>query len=345
MSAALQPLAPDVDAAAASLARASGLDEHLIRSRIDANGAGFWPQTPGVFEQWMRRTLLAVTRRGAGLDYAVTSAMKAGRNILAKPVPDPAELPLISAARAVGRSGACVLTHDVDWAACYDALDWLCRLETAHNVRSTFHFLTEWKYRPDAGRLTAMRQAGFEIGLHGRLHDAGLGYRPRAHIVAELRRALDKLPPGITAYRAPTLCLSATLLSALSEVGLGVDSSMLVINRYGRPAESVWPYRIAGRVVEVPLSIQDDLLFRDLRLPDERALHLAVGCMRTILSAGGVFVFNGHPGILRDHEDFYRGLLDAVVASGCPVMTVSQAAGALIPACAASHAAVPAGRA
>jgi hypothetical protein len=347
MSAALAPAVSDLQAAAASLARASGLDERVVRARMAANAAGFWPKPPGALEQWLRRNLLTATRHGDGIGYAVTSALKTGRNMLAKPIPDPAQLPLLAAAaQRAARGGACVLTHDVDWAACYDALDWLCALETAHNVRSTFHFLTEWQYRPAPDRLAALRQAGFEIGLHGRLHDAGLGYRPRADIVAELKRALERLPPGIAAYRAPTLCLSAGLLSALRDVGLGVDSSMLVVNRYGPPAESVWPYRIAEGIVELPLAIQDDLLFRDLRLSDERALRLVAGCMGAILAAGGVFVFNGHPGILRDHERFYRGLLDAMTATGCPIVTVSQAAaGAPAAARGPSHADLPAGRA
>jgi hypothetical protein len=315
------------DRAVVSLALASHIAEQLIRSRIHENPAGFWPSSPKALERWARKNLLHVTRHGQALEVAVTSALKRLRSAAARDIPDPRIAPLIAAARNNGvNTGLCVLTHDVDWKACYRALDWLCALELQNGVRSTFHFLTEWRYRPDADYLAQMRSQGFEIGLHGRLHDAGIGYRRRAVILDELKRALAVLPPGIAAYRAPTLCLSMTLLSVLREVGITVDSSMLTTNRYGVPAESVWPYEIAEGVTELPLSIQDDLLFRDLRLDDDAALDVAGRCMEAIHSAGGVFVFNGHPGILRDHEKFYRGLLGLIAASGRETVTISQAA-------------------
>ena len=268
-----------------------------------------------------------LTKRGTGLDFAITSLRKLARSSMAKPLPDPAQSPLISMARRsdAGR-GTCVLTHDVDWAACYEALDWLCDLEEAHGVVSTFNFLTEWHYPPEPARLAEMQRRGFEIGLHGRLHDAGLGYRPREVVLEELKRALEMLPPSITAYRAPTLCISATLLSVLAEEASRSIPACWWSTATGRASESIWPYRIARGVIEIPLTIQDDLLFREMRLSDGDALKLVVNHLRTVLSAGGVFVFNGHLGILRGHEAFYRGLLEAVVASGCRIMTITKAA-------------------
>lgn len=312
-----------------SLAASSRLSEAAINDRVGKNPSGFWPSPPPPLERIGRQGLIHVTRYGHALDVTVTSALKLLRSKASRPLPDPSELPLVQSAPA-GKRGVCVISHDVDWLACYRALDWLCAVERKYGVSSTFHFLTEWRYTPDRQRLETMRAEGFEIGLHGRLHDAGFGYRARDYIIADLRRALEKLPAGITAYRAPALCVSNELLSALADVGLRVDSSMLVLNRYAPPAESVWPYEIAPGIIELPLSMQDDLLFRDLRLSDDDALALVTKHMKTIVGAGGVFVFNGHPGILCQHKPFYEGLMAAVNELGCPVMTISQAAGVAV---------------
>lgn len=309
---------------AASLAASSGLPLAAVAQRLEENPFGFLPRSPGPLGVALRAALLPVTRHAEPLAIALTSLAKQVRSRRAGPMPHASDLPLLQLA-GKGRRGraACVLTHDVDWRLCYESLPWLSRLESDHGLNATYHFLTEWRYRPSAAVLADLAAAGHEVGLHGRWHDAALGYRSEAYIDAEIRRALAALPTGIRSYRAPALCFSLPLAGVLREQKITSDSSMLVINRYGACAESVWPYRIVEGLWEVPLTMQDDLLFRDQELDDMAALAAVEREMNAVLDAGGVFVFNGHPGILVQHQDFARGLVAMLRDSDVPILTMS----------------------
>lgn len=309
----------------ASLAAVSGLPLEAVAQRFAENPFGFLPRRPGPLGVALRMALLPVTHHAEALAIALTSLAKQVRSGRAGPTPRAADLPLLRLAGSGRRArAACVLTHDVDWRLCYESLPWLSRLERDYGLRATYHFLTEWRYRPSMQAFADLAAAGHEIGLHGRWHDAALGYRSEAYIRSEIARALAVLPAGIRSYRAPALCFSLLLAEVLREQGIASDSSMLVINRYGVCAESVWPYRIADNLWEVPLTMQDDLLFRDQELGDTAALAVVEREMNTVLDAGGVFVFNGHPGILVQHQDFARGLMALLRDSGVPVLTMSD---------------------
>lgn len=311
---------------ARAIARAAHLPLELVKERLDANPAGFLPRIPGWKGRAARRLLLPLTRYAEAAAVTLTSAAKKIRSAKAGPVPFAGDLPLVRAAAADPKARSrsrCVLTHDVDWRLCYDALPWLTGQQERLGLRATYHFLTEWRYRPDHNRLQALAEAGHEIGLHGRLHDAAIGYRSKLRIEREIDRALARLPHGVRSYRAPALGFSLKLANVLASRGLTIDSSLLVVNRYGICAESVWPYGLVPGLVEIPLTIQDDLLFRDLRLSDKEALDLVRRQMEAVLNAGGTFVFNGHPGILHAHPGFTDGLLHMLRDSGVPVITTA----------------------
>lgn len=316
-------------AIAAAIARAAHLPQDLVEKEVAANPYGFLPRIPGWKGRIARRILLPLTRYAEPAAVALTTAAKKVRSAKAGPVPFAGNLPLLQAAAedpTARRRARCVLTHDVDWRLCYESLPWLTDLQERLGLRATYHFLTEWRYRPDQARLEAMAAAGHEIGLHGRLHDAAIGYRDHKVMEREIDRALKQLPTGVSSYRAPALGFSLPLAAVLASRGVKIDSSLLVVNRYGTCAQSVWPYAIAPGLTELPLTLQDDLLFRDLQLSDDEALALVRRQMEAVLNAGGTFVFNGHPGIMQAHRRFTEGVLNLVRDSGAPVTTMADPA-------------------
>ena len=119
----------------------------------------------------------------------------------------------------------------------------------------------------------------------------------------------------IKGFRSPALSSSEGLFAALQDLNFAYDSSLATFDLGGAGVGLCFPFPYPGKDIwEIPLSLQDSTLFRDLGLGDDEGLETAVNLMETIVSLGGVFVFNGHPGILRNHMDFYRGLVERASA-------------------------------
>lgn len=206
-----------------------------------------------------------------------------------------------------------IVTHDVDWPECYAHLPDLAAQEESAGIRSTLNFLTGWGYRAERPFLQELDGRGFEIGLHGLDHDAALGFRSKARIREKLARARDLLGFMTRGFRAPALAYSRALFEALEELGFIYDSSRPVFAGSAPGVQSVFPYRIPGlKLTELPLALQDSELFRDRRLSDSEALALTARLMADIKGLGGCFVFNGHPGLLREHPEFYSGFLNLI---------------------------------
>lgn len=311
---------------AESIARQARLPLELVAAHIAAHPDGFFPAQPGWAARVARKASLPITRYAEPASILLTGAAKSLRSRRAGPVPNVADFPLIREAaldRKARSRARCVLTHDVDWRRCYDSLPWLMALEAQHGLHATYHFLTEWRYRIDPLLLHEMTAAGHEVGLHGRLHDPAIGWRSHRRMTHEIDRALAGLPEGVASYRAPALGFSLPLADVVVARGIKADSSMLVVNRYAACAQSVWPYEICAGLIELPLTIQDDLLFRDLKLSAHEAANIVRIQMEAVLAAGGTFVFNGHPGILRAYPEFTQALLAMLRDCGAPVYTVS----------------------
>lgn len=321
----------DRERIAESIARQARLPLELVAAHIAAHPDGFFPTQLGWAARVARKASLPITRYAEPASIFLTGVAKSLRSRRAGPLPNAADLPLLREAardRSARSRARCVLTHDVDWRRCYDSLPWLMALEAQHGLQATYHFLTEWRYRIAPSLLREMTAAGHEVGLHGRLHDAAIGWRSHRRMAHEIDRALAGLPEGIASYRAPALGFSLPLADVVVARGIKADSSMLIVNRYGECAQSVWPYEISPGLIELPLTIQDDLLFRDLKLSQRDAAAVVRDQLEAVLAAGGTFVFNGHPGILRAHPEFAQALLAMLRDCGAPVYTVSAAVAA-----------------
>ncbi len=203
------------------------------------------------------------------------------------------------------------LTHDVDTKTCSDLWEGIVELEESAGVRSTWNVLTEGPYRINGRWLDQLEKNGFEIGLHGDTHDMAIGFRTPEAIRRRLIKCMDILERPIGGYRAPALAVSEDLLHLLSELGFRYDSSIKVRCVYKEGIDNALPYRYPDTGLwELPLVVQDDVLFRDLHLNNDEALELLFAVAGIFKRYGGLMVINTHPVNLADHRDFYTKLLE-----------------------------------
>jgi len=222
------------------------------------------------------------------------------------------------------RSCVC-LTHDIDSRACYEFIPHVLELERQYRCPATFNFLTAWGYTPDQGLLRDISSRGSEVGLHGRTHDIALGGTPKRDIKDQLSRAREALGMPIRGFRAPALAISRNVLEVLCEIGIEYDSSMKSLSCYGQGAETCFPYIHKGIPLwEVPLTIQDDRIFRDLHLSAEEGLGVFKELILRIHAVGGVSVINTHPRILAQKETFFKEFLAWLSAQDGMWVTTTQ---------------------
>ncbi|MDD5085751.1 MAG: polysaccharide deacetylase family protein [Candidatus Omnitrophica bacterium] len=210
-----------------------------------------------------------------------------------------------------GKNAAVVLTHDIDSSKCYRYLPRLLELERKFGLRSSVNFLTHWGYTVDAALVRSLSKDGFEIGLHGYTHDADLGNKPKRFIEKHISRALKDLNFPVVGYRAPAFGVSTELLEVLDKKGFKYDSSMKLIDHIGTSAELCFPYKYPGlNIWEIPLTVQDDRVFRDKRLNDEEGVGIVKELVERVIKSNGVAVINTHPRLIQKHVFFYNDLLE-----------------------------------
>ena len=54
---------------------------------------------------------------------------------------------------------------------------------------------------------------------------------------------------------------------------------------------------------EIPLTLQDDVFFRDSNLDEKEALNLTLNVVKQVRDIGGVCVLNLHPRLMKERED------------------------------------------
>jgi len=213
-----------------------------------------------------------------------------------------------------GYSAAICLSHDIDYEMGHAFVPNMAEINLDHGVTASFNFLTGWDYEIDHEVVSSLVEQGFEIGLHGHTHDIALGCRRRSRIEKDLRNSLDFITRyAVSGFRAPALSIGDNLLAVLSRLGLTYDSSFSGVDRYTGVVSFCLPFRFtAFGMWEIPLSIQDTYFFRDRNLSDTDALEEAISIMDAIVAMGGVAVINCHPCIVKNHLEFYRGVLSYI---------------------------------
>jgi len=169
-----------------------------------------------------------------------------------------------------GRTWAAVLSHDFDSLDSFRSGKWkaLAEIEEAHGLRSSWHVCSE--HLPFAlPALETLASRGHEIGWHGPRHDYRFAFHSVARIRTEAAAAALALGAfGPRGFRSPNFLRTPALYAGLEDV-FGYDSSArdtaaeLFAGSGRRGCCTVFPF-FRGRLVELPVTIPDDLSVRCL---------------------------------------------------------------------------------
>jgi peptidoglycan/xylan/chitin deacetylase (PgdA/CDA1 family) len=154
-----------------------------------------------------------------------------------------------------GSRAALALTHDVESQEGIRLALAVADLEEEHGFRSSFNF-GGW-YDVDPGVLRELRDRGFEIGMHGLVHDRTLfssreAFEASLPPLAELARRLDAV-----GFRSPA---THRVFDWLAELPVEYDCTVPNSDPYEpQPGGCccVWPF-FAGPVVELPYTLPQD---------------------------------------------------------------------------------------
>ena len=210
-----------------------------------------------------------------------------------------------------GVKGVIAISHDIDSKECYDFLPVILKLEKKYGIISSTNFLTNWGYKIDRRLLEDITNEGCEVGLHGWTHDITLGFKSSKKPMREhIKRALDELNFKVKGYRAPAFAVSSDLIEVLNEFGIRYDSSLKLIDHISSFSECCYPYKYFNtNIWEIPLTIQDDRVFRDKKLNAEEGLGIVKEICGRVIKNNGVVVINLHPRLLKNKMDFLDDLL------------------------------------
>lgn len=163
----------------------------------------------------------------------------------------------------------CLLTHDVDTGAGLDAIEPIRRVERRLGVPSAWSFVSK-RYRTPDPVLHRLIEEGCEVVSHGYLHDGRLPYLNPAAMRRRLGHLFEVHPwlrTHVHGVRSGQTLRSNELLSVMAE-SFDYDSTFPDTERdgpYGAASGccTVFPFRTAARIVEIPLTIPQDfyLLF------------------------------------------------------------------------------------
>ncbi len=193
-----------------------------------------------------------------------------------------------------GHSWALVLTHDVETAAGVEAIEPILELERGFGLRSSWNFVPR-RYAVDDDRLSELVADGFEVGVHGLLHDG--------RDLESLERLRERLPGireaaerwGAVGFRSPATQRQWELMPML---GFDYDCSYPDSDPFEPQGGGccTWLPYFNGAMVELPLTMQQDhTLFAILRHRDESAWVQKAGFLR---DHGGMALIDTHPDYL-----------------------------------------------
>lgn len=207
-----------------------------------------------------------------------------------------------------------VITHDIEAAEGLAFVETLADLDESLGFRSSFNFVLE-KYPFDPGLFTALRQRGFEIGLHGLKHDGKL-FRSRRTFQQRARRINDYLRRyQAGGFRAPMTHRQPEWMQALQ---IDYDLSFFDTDPY-EPMPggtmSLWPFFI-GHFVELPYTLIQDCCLTSVL--GETSPRLWIEKVAFLKRYSGLALLNAHPDYLRDHRclALYREFLLHLKDSG-----------------------------
>lgn len=204
-----------------------------------------------------------------------------------------------------GAQFAVVLTHDVEKAGGQARCLLLADLERERGFRSSFNFVPE-RYPDDPALRRQLVELGFEVGVHGLIHDGKL-YSSREEFMRRAERINRYMADwGAVGFRSPAMHHNLEWLGALNGEydastfdtdpfepqpdGMGTIFPFLVPRSDGRP-----PY------VELPYTLPQD--FTLFVLMQETSPITWKRKLDWIATQGGMALVNVHPDYLHFGDD------------------------------------------
>jgi peptidoglycan/xylan/chitin deacetylase (PgdA/CDA1 family) len=202
---------------------------------------------------------------------------------------------------------AFVLTHDVETAAGQEFVKVVADLEESLGFHSSFNFVPE-RYKLNYGLMDAVRQRGFEIGVHGlrhngRLFDSKPGFIEKASRINKYLKEWDAC-----GFRAELTLRNPTWMQVLD---VEYDLSFFDVD----PCEpipggtmSIWPFFV-GRFVELPYTLVQDYTLTSVLA--ETTPRIWLEKIAFIEKYHGMALVNSHPDYLiqKTNWDVYQEFL------------------------------------
>lgn len=264
---------------------------------------------PRRLQIWLRRRFVRVQARSRFPRWPVETSLHDFfelmfgllASIAGEPVPVIAPWPN-------GYGWALVLTHDVEFAAGWAAVDPVLDLERSHRMRSSWNLVDRRDYEVSAARVEELAADGFEVGVHGLYHD-GRDFASLTTFQARLPAMQDAARRwGAVGFRAPAMHRQWEWMPLL---GLDYDSSYPDTDPFEpQPGGCcTWLPFFNNGIVELPVTLaQDHTLFAILR----RDGTVWADKARFLRSRGGLALIITHPDYLLDDRILaaYRHFLD-----------------------------------
>jgi hypothetical protein len=257
------------------------------------------PLLPRHLQIWMRRRFARLQARSRFPRWPVETCLHDFFDLMLSMLGEIAGEPLPYIASWPGdHTWALVLTHDVEHARGFAALDPVLDLERAHGLRSAWNLVPR-RYHVDDERVRELVAGGFEVGVHG-LHHDGRDLESIATLQERLpgmREAAERW--GAVGFRSPAMHRNWDWIPLL---GFDYDSSCPDTDPFEPQAGGccTWlPFFNQG-LVELPLTmVQDHTLFVILRQKDETAWVQKAELLR---GRGGLAMIDTHPDYLLDER-------------------------------------------
>ena len=207
-----------------------------------------------------------------------------------------------------GARSAAVLTHDVETLNGQGLIEPLMKIEEEFNLLSNWNFVSN-RYEVDKELISALSEAGHEIGVHGVYHDGKLfssAKEFRNRLVLAQKAASDW---GAKGFRSPSLIHDRKLLA---ELPFSWDSSIPAWDPF-QPQPGgcgcYYPFRLSDTCVELPVTLwQDFTLFEELQQKD---INIWKEQIDAVYEMGGLINVIVHPDYMNEQrQSLYRELLE-----------------------------------
>ena len=198
-----------------------------------------------------------------------------------------------------------ILTHDVDTATGQERCRQLADLEKDLGFRSSFNFVPE-RYTVSAELRHYLLNNGFEVGVHGLLHDGKL-YQSRELFLKRATRINQYLAEWeAVGFRSPAMHHN---LEWMHDLNIEYDASTFDMDPFEPQSDGVrtiFPFFVQGSraqkgYVELPYTLPQD--FTLFVLMKEKTTNIWKEKIDWIAECGGMALLNTHP----DYMNFSGG--------------------------------------